>query len=61
MARPKKETPEEKKARKAALKDERRSRRVEKKATQKAFKDEENRQLKSLSQKKRSAGMQSIL
>lgn len=60
-ARPKKETAEEKKARKAALKDERRSRRVEKKATQKAFKDEENRQLKSLSQKKRSAGMQSIL
>ena len=44
--RPQHETAEEKKARKAALKEERRTRRVAKKATKEAFKNEEKRQVK---------------
>ncbi|KAH3761336.1 LTV1 protein [Pelomyxa schiedti] len=49
-ARPADETPEEKKARKAAVKEERRAKRIQKKVTQQAYKEAESAQVRSLLQ-----------
>ncbi|EJD52187.1 Low temperature viability protein [Auricularia subglabra TFB-10046 SS5] len=48
VTRPRDETPEEKKARKQAVKEERQARRVEKKATKVAFANESRKQVKNL-------------